>query len=82
MTRNFFRRVEALFPVYQSDLRERILHDILPAEMKDNEDARELQSNGSYLPHVRRDGEASFSAQKYFMASAEKRAAEQIEVVS
>jgi polyphosphate kinase len=82
MTRNFFRRVEALFPVYQLDLRDRILHDILPAEGKDNEDARELQSNGTYLPPVRLDGEGSFSAQKYFMAAAQKRAAEQIEVVS
>jgi polyphosphate kinase len=42
MTRNFFRRVEALFPIYQPDLRDRILNDILPAELKDNEDARVL----------------------------------------
>ena len=81
MTRNFFRRVEALFPVYQSDLRDRILNDLLPAELRDNEDARELQPNGTYAPHVRKEGEVSFSAQKYFMAAAQKRAAEQIEVV-
>ena len=82
MTRNFFRRVEALYPVYAPDLRDRIIKDILPAELKDNEDARELQSNGCYIPHVRKEGEESFSAQKYFMAAAQKRAAEQIEVVS
>jgi len=82
MTRNFFRRVEALFPVYQPDLRDRILTDLLPAELRDNEDARELQPNGTYIPHVRKEGETSFSAQKYFMAAAQKRAAEQIEVVS
>jgi len=82
MTRNFFRRVEALFPVYQPDLRDRILSDLLPAELKDNEDARELQPSGTYAPHVRKEGEASFSAQKYFMAAAQKHAAEQIEVVS
>jgi polyphosphate kinase len=81
MTRNFFRRVEALYPVYQADLRDRILNDILPAELRDNEDARELQPNGTYLPHVRAPGEESFSAQKYFMAAAQKKAAEQIEVV-
>ncbi len=82
MTRNFFRRVEALYPVYQPDLRERILTDLLPAELRDNEDARALQSNGAYLPPVRKEGEGAFSAQKYFMAAAQKRAAEQIEVVS
>jgi polyphosphate kinase len=82
MTRNFFRRVEALYPVYPSDLRDRILTDILPAELKDNEDARELQPNGTYLPPVRKESEPTFSAQKYFMAAAQKRAAEQIEVVS
>ena len=81
MTRNFFRRVEALYPVYAPDLRDRILKDILPAELKDNEDARELQPDGCYIPHVRKEGEESFSAQKYFMAAAQKRAAEQIEVV-
>ncbi len=82
MTRNFFRRVEALYPVYAPDLRDRILKDILPAELKDNEDARELQPNGCYIPPVRTEGEVSFSAQKYFMAAAQKRAAEQIEVVT
>ncbi len=81
MTRNFFRRVEALVPIYQPDLRDRILNDILPAELRDNEDARELQPNGTYLPHIRQEGDASFSAQKHFMAAAQQRAAEQIEVV-
>jgi polyphosphate kinase len=82
MTRNFFRRVESLFPIYQPDLRERILHDILPAELKDNEDARELQPDGTYLPPGRKEGEKPFSAQRYFMESAQKRATEQIEVVA
>jgi polyphosphate kinase len=82
MTRNFFRRVEALFPIYESELRDRILNDILPAELKDNEDARELRPDGTYAAPARKEGEESFSAQKYFMVAAQKRAAEQIEVVS
>jgi polyphosphate kinase len=82
MTRNFFRRVEALFPIYQPDLRDRLLNDILPAELRDNEDARELQPDGSYRTPARKDGDKPFSAQKYFMDSAQKRAAEQIEVVA
>jgi polyphosphate kinase len=82
MTRNFFRRVEALFPVYVPELRDRILKDLLPAELRDNVDARVLQPDGTYVLPVRKEGEAAFAAQKYFMESARKRAAEQIEVVS
>ncbi len=82
MTRNFFRRVESLFPVYQPDLRARILQDLLPAELRDNVDARELQPDGTYVPPVRKEGEADFSAQKYFIAAAQKRAKDQIEIIS
>jgi len=81
MTRNFFRRVEALFPVYTPGLRDRLLKDILPAELRDNVDARVLQPDGSYSLPVRKEGEAAFSAQRSFMEAALKRAAEQIEVV-
>ncbi len=82
MTRNFFRRVESLFPIYQPDLRDRILNDILPSELKDNEDAREMRPDGTYAIPLRKEGEKSFSAQRYFMESAQKRATEQIEVVA
>jgi polyphosphate kinase len=81
MTRNFFRRVEALFPINDPDIKRRLVDDLLPAEFRDNVDARVLQADGVYLPPVRKEGEPAFSAQKYFMASAQKRAAEQIEVI-
>ncbi|MBI2518465.1 MAG: polyphosphate kinase 1 [Opitutae bacterium] len=74
MTRNFFRRVEALFPVYDHELRQRIIGDVLPAELRDNEDARLLQPGGAYRPVTRAEGEAPFSAQRYFMESARQRA--------
>ena len=82
MTRNFFRRVEALFPIYVPALRERVLTEILPSEFKDNVDARVLQPDGTYVPPARKDGEAAFSAQTFFMAAAERRAAAQLEVVT
>ena len=82
MTRNFFRRVELLYPVYDPRLRDRILNEILPMELKDNVDARELQPDETYIPPVRKEGEEPFSAQKYFMAAAEQRAVEQIEVLT
>ncbi|RXK56309.1 polyphosphate kinase 1 [Oleiharenicola lentus] len=82
MPRNFFRRVEALFPINTPALRDRVLHEILPAELRDNVDARDLQSDGTYVAPARKEGETDFSAQNHFMADAEKRAAAQIEVVA
>ncbi len=74
MPRNFFRRVETLFPVEDPELRRRIVQDILPIELRDNEDARELQADGGYVMPPRPAGEEPFRAQKYFMAAATLRA--------
>ncbi len=71
MSRNFFRRVEVLFPLEAPDLRRRLLHEVLPRELQDNEQARELRANGAYLPVARRDGEPSFSVQAFFIAAAQ-----------
>ncbi|MBX3735893.1 MAG: polyphosphate kinase 1 [Candidatus Didemnitutus sp.] len=80
MTRNFFRRVEALFPIYDPDLRRRIVDDILPAELRDNVDARRLQPDALYAPVPRGEGEMAFSAQTYFMQEATARAESAVEV--
>jgi len=74
MTRNFFRRVEALFPIYDPELRARLIDDILPAELRDNEDARVLLPNGTYAPPPRADGAPAFSAQRSFMESVRAKA--------
>jgi len=74
MPRNFFRRVETVFPIEDPELRKRLIEDILPAELRDNEDAQELQPDATYAPPARQPGEPSFSAQRYFMASARLRA--------
>ena len=70
MPRNFFRRVEVLFPIEAPELRRRVLDDLFPIEFQDNENARELRASGAYLPVARHDGEPSFSAQNSFMAAA------------
>jgi polyphosphate kinase len=75
MPRNFFRRVEALFPIEEPELRRRIVRDILEIELRDNEDARELQPSGAYTAPARGATEEPFRAQKYFMAAASIRAA-------
>jgi polyphosphate kinase len=74
MPRNFFRRVEVLFPLETPDLRRRVLDELFAVEFQDNENARELHANGAYLPLPRINGEPSFCAQDYFMASAATRA--------
>jgi len=76
MPRNFVRRIEVIFPVLDPALKKAIIAGLLPMELKDNENAQELHSNGAYQPVVRRPGEPPFSAQDYFMAEARKRIAE------
>ena len=70
MPRNFFRRVEVLFPLEAPDLRRRMLEEVFPSEFQDNENARELRASGAYLPVDRRGGERSFSAQSGFVRAA------------
>ncbi|MEM6330249.1 MAG: polyphosphate kinase 1 [Planctomycetota bacterium] len=50
MPRNFERRVEVMFPIEAPALRERIVDEILPAYLRDNQRARALQHDGAYLP--------------------------------
>jgi polyphosphate kinase len=73
MPRNFFRRVEVVFPIEDPELKRRIVEDILPSELRDNEDAQELQPDASYAAPKRQPGEQAFSAQRYFMAAAKVR---------
>ncbi|MBL9199403.1 MAG: polyphosphate kinase 1 [Opitutaceae bacterium] len=74
MPRNFFRRVEAVFPIEDEALRRRVMDEILATELRDNDDARELQPDGSYAAPARAAGEEPFRAQRYFMAAATVRA--------
>jgi polyphosphate kinase len=49
MPRNFFRRIEVMFPVEDSRLRARIVDSILPVLLSDNVKARLQQPDGSYV---------------------------------
>ena len=54
MPRNFFRRVEAIFPI-ENPLMQARLKETLDLYLRDNEFARTLRANGSYAAvHVRR----------------------------
>jgi polyphosphate kinase len=48
MPRNFFRRVELMFPVLAPDLAGRILKEIVPLYLADNTRARQLDATGSF----------------------------------
>lgn len=48
MPRNFYRRVEVMFPIESPPLRQRILTEIIPAYLADNVKARELAADGTY----------------------------------
>ncbi|MFP4166542.1 MAG: polyphosphate kinase 1 [Opitutales bacterium] len=77
MPRNFFRRVEAVFPLESPEIRERAL-EILNTYLKDTKYAVVLRSNGAYqyLSRTRRN-EPPFAAQEHFLRLAsEKRRTE------
>lgn len=48
MPRNFFRRIEVVFPVEDGVLRERLYSEVLAISLADNVKANILQPNGSY----------------------------------
>jgi len=48
MPRNFFRRIEILFPIDDGNLRERIASEVLAVTLADNAKARFLQPDGAY----------------------------------
>lgn len=48
MPRNFERRVEVMFPIESESLKERIVNEIIPLYLRDNQRARVLESTGNY----------------------------------
>ena len=70
MARNFFRRIECVFPIRSPKLLDRIINHILKESLADNT-ATLLQPDGSYAP-IRKDEEEPISSQKYFMRRAEE----------
>ncbi|WP_081722305.1 polyphosphate kinase 1 [Geminisphaera colitermitum] len=73
MPRNFFRRIEVLFPIRDPALRRWVTDELIAMEMADNEYARVLHSSGAYLPVTRAADALPFSAQSYFVAAANQR---------
>ena len=67
MPRNFYRRIECVFPLKDPAIRERLIH-ILEVYLTDTKNARFLRANGSYTKSSRnRKGNSLVSAQKLFL---------------
>jgi polyphosphate kinase len=71
LPRNFFRRIEVVFPVVDGILRERVIREILDASLADNTKARFLQPDGSYRLAEPAAGEKAFRSQFHFIALAQ-----------
>jgi len=69
MPRNFFRRVEVMFPVVAPELVRRILTEIIPGYLADNTRARQLDADGAF--HLLRPapGEPAVRCQTRFLES-------------
>jgi len=80
MPRNFYRRIEVVFPVRDPQLRKRLVDDVLPAFLRDNAFATELHANGAYVPVPRHGEEKYFCAQDYFLKQAAGHAATEAEL--
>ena len=79
MPRNLHERVEVMFPIKSLGLRERLFGEILQSYLKDNDKARLLRQDGSYVrsfqastSKLSRNGNR-FSAQTFFVDLAEGR---------
>jgi hypothetical protein len=74
MPRNFFRRIELMFPVEDPRLKNRLINEILPVILEDNVKARELQSDGTYRRLAPGEGQQAIRSQILFQTQARESA--------
>lgn len=71
MPRNFYRRIEAVFPVQNPKLRSFITDVFFPTYFRDNQLGKYLRPNGSYAPVTPAKGAEQFASQDEFITRAE-----------
>lgn len=67
MPRNLDRRVEILFPIESSQLREEIVEDLLQVALRDTVKSRQLLSNGHSTRLPLLPGQAPMNSQEWFL---------------
>lgn len=72
MPRNFYRRIECVFPVTSPKLKNRLVQELLLKYLEDNKFAKELQSNGAYAAISDNGRDEEFSIQEHLMAETER----------
>jgi polyphosphate kinase len=72
MSRNFRKRAEILFPIENTDLKSRIINEILLTYLSDNVKARLMQPDGSYVRIKPKDGEKPIRSQSELIAIARR----------
>jgi polyphosphate kinase len=70
MPRNFFGRIEVVFPVEDGNLRDRIIHEVLAFPLADNTKARMLEPDGTYRQLYPKRGQPPRRSQIEFTALA------------
>ena len=72
MPRNFYRRIECVFPVQDPEIRKRVL-GIIKVYLSDTHNVRHLKPDGSYHSKKPRKGKLPFCAQSSFAEAAKLR---------
>jgi polyphosphate kinase len=68
MPRNFYRRIEVVFPIEDGNLRERVISELLALPLLDNVRARILQADGQYVRPAAVPPEQAHRSQVEFIA--------------
>ena len=72
MPRNFKKRAEILYPISSTELKSRIMNEILMTYLKDNVKARLMQPDGSYMRVKPKSGEKPLRSQSELIAIARR----------
>ncbi|MFA6542983.1 MAG: polyphosphate kinase 1 [Limisphaerales bacterium] len=67
MPRNFFRRIEVVFPIDDGNLRDRVQRELLDTVLADNVKARVLQPDGTYQRAMAKRGVPALRSQTEFV---------------
>lgn len=67
MPRNFYRRIEVVFPIEDGNLRERVISELLALPLRDNVKARIMHPDGSYHRPILKRGETPHRSQMEFI---------------
>ncbi len=76
MQRNFFRRIEVMFPIEDARLKSRLVDTILPVMLSDNVKSRLQQPDGSYVRTPRAADEPAVRSQVVLQGQARESARE------